>query len=128
MIFDHYKIDDRLDLAKEECLKLDFGKYLPNKTTFGLVLDLLSVHRNDDCETQINAIKDVVLFIKERDQYLDYFYKGIFNLMLQRLLTIDDENRTQGVNLDPDLALEVISGLENLDDVEYGLELIIWYC
>ena len=63
MIFDHYKTDDRLDLAKEECLKLDFGKYLPNKTTFGLVLDLLSVHRNDDCETQINAIKDVVLFI-----------------------------------------------------------------
>ncbi len=126
MIFDHYKKINRLDLAKEECLKLKFEKYLPNPATFGLILDLLSIRMDDGYDVQLDAMRDVIIFIKERDEYLDSLYKGVYQLMLQRLLVLSEDG-VSAINFDPDLSSEIISSLEKLEDVEYFNEFLIWY-
>ena len=126
-IIKHYLDKDQLDFAKEECLKLDFDTYLPNKEVFSRVLDFLMISRIEPLDKQINAINDVLLFVKNRDEHLDYFNKGILSICLSRIVASVDPNLFPAVTTDPDLTTEVLNSIEKFSDVDYYIELIDWY-
>ena len=126
-IFNSYKEKDRLDLAKEECLKLKFGLYVPEEKIFSKVLDLLCIHRNDDFDIQIQAMKDVFTIIITGNRNIDPFYKAVLKLMIQRLIVIKKGDEI-GINADPEFSSQVISRLEELEDVEDYIEFFVWYC
>lgn len=127
MVFTHYAENDRLDLAKEECFKLEFEPYIPNKDLFSRILDFLSIKQEDDNQTQVQLMKDVVLFTKNNQEpCLNYLYRELYRIMLQRLLTMGTADDA-GINFDPDFSNKVIGLFEEMKDVKSDVEFYIWY-
>lgn len=127
-LFKSYKESNKINLAKEECLKLKFGKYIPRKEIFTKILDLLSVDRNEEYETQIRIMKETESDIILGDRNIDPIYKAVYRLMIQRLivLTKGEEN---AIISEPDFSSKVINRLDELDKegIEDSLEFFVWY-
>ena len=126
-IYRHYAKTNNFELAKEECLKLNLGPLVPDSSIFPLYLDFFALNSSNDLTEHFTKMKELIKIVKIRNENLDSFNKGILNVMLQRLVSLSDDYGYNGVSIEPDLADEAVTAIEQLDYVEEPFQFMVWF-